>query len=64
MAKSVVFDEIHITIRVPNELPENQSEELHRILTGAAFKRRLRHAVRAVFQASPELADVRVSLNR
>ena len=64
MAQSVVIDELHVTIRVPNDLPEVRAEELHRALTGEAFMNRLRRAVRAVLRAFPELAVARVSLTR
>jgi len=64
VAKNIVFDEIHLTIRVPNELPETRSETLRRILLGEAFMSRLRRAVRGVVRASPELALVRVTLSR
>ncbi len=64
MAKSIVFDEIHVTFRVPQELPEDQSEGLHRTLTGKEFMARLQRAVRSVVRADPTLAIVRVGLSR
>ncbi len=51
MAKTVVIDEIHVTIRVPNDLPEVQADEVHRVLTGEDFMNRLRRAVRAALRA-------------
>ena len=64
MAKSVVIDDIHITIRIPNDLPETQTEAIRRTLQGDDFMDRLRRAVRAAVRAFPELAVVRVSLSR
>lgn len=64
MAKSVVIDELHVTIRVPNDLPEVRAEELRRALTGEEFMNRLRRAVRTALRAFPELAVARVSLTR
>jgi len=64
VAKSVVIDDIHITIRIPNDLPETQTEAIRRTLQGDDFMDRLRRAVRAAVRAFPELAVVRVSLSR
>ncbi|MFO0825898.1 MAG: hypothetical protein U0792_22730 [Gemmataceae bacterium] len=64
MAKSIVFDEIHVTIRIPNELSQNQSNELSRTLTGDDFMNRLRRAIRGVVRAYPELSVVHVALSR
>ena len=64
MAKTVVIDEIHVTIRVPSDLPEVRADEVHRVLTGEDFMNRLRRAVRAALRAFPELAVARVSLTR
>lgn len=64
MAKPVVIDEIHLTIRVPRDLPDARAEAVARTLTGAAFMARLRRAVRATLRAFPELAVARVSLTR
>ena len=64
MAKTVVIDEIHVTICVPSDLPEVRADEVHRVLTGEDFMNRLRRAVRAALRAFPELAVARVSLTR
>ncbi len=64
MAKTVVIDEIHLTIRIPSDWPDARAEEIGRTLTGADFMTRLRRAVRAALRAYPELAVVRVSLTR
>jgi hypothetical protein len=64
MAKTVVIDELHLTLRVPSELAERQLTAIHRILNDDAFLNRLRRAVLAVIRATPELAVLRVSLTR
>ncbi|MFO0825296.1 MAG: hypothetical protein U0792_19605 [Gemmataceae bacterium] len=64
MAKSIVFDEIQLTVRIPNEQPEHQTEALTRTLVSAEFRARLRRAIRDVVRAFPELAVVRVSFSR
>jgi hypothetical protein len=64
MAKSVVIDELHLTIRVPNDLPDDEAEAIRRMLARDDFMDRLRRAIRVVVRAFPELAVVRVSLTR
>ncbi len=64
MAKTVVIDELHLTIRVPAGLPDGQAEAVRETLAGAEFTDRLRAAVLSVVRAVPELAEVRVSLTR
>jgi hypothetical protein len=64
MPKTVVVDEMHVTIRVPTDPPEADAETVRRTLLGAEFMARLRRSVRLVFRAFPDLARVRVSLTR
>ena len=64
MAKTVVIDELHLTVRVPSDLPDAQAEAIRRTLAGADFMTRLRRAVRAVLRAFPELAVARAALTR
>ena len=64
MPKTVVIDEIHVTVRIPGDLPEAQADAVHRALAGEDFMSRLRRAVRAALRAFPELAVARVSLTR
>jgi hypothetical protein len=64
MAWSVVIDELHLTVRVPADLPDTDAEAARRTLAGAEFMDRLRRAVRVVIRAFPELAPTRVSLTR
>jgi len=62
--KTVVIDEVHITVRVPGELPDDAAEAVREALAGDEFMSRLRRAVRGVVRTFPELNVVRVSLTR
>lgn len=64
MAKTVIIDEIHLTARIPNDLPDDEAETIRRVLAGSDFMNRLRSAVRVVLRAFPDLSVVRVSLTR
>lgn len=64
MAKRVVIDELHLTLRVPNDLPDAPADAVRRTLAGDDFMTRLRRAVRAALRGPPELAVVRASLTR
>ena len=62
--KTVVIDEIHITVRVPGDLPDDAAGAVRETLAGDEFMSRLRRAVRVVVRAVPELNAARVSLTR
>lgn len=64
MAKTVVIDELHVTVRVPTELPEDEADAVRRTLAGDEFMERLRRAVRAAVRPFPELTPCRLSLTR
>lgn len=64
MAKTVVIDELHVTVRIFNDLPDTQTEDIRRTLAGDEFTNRLRRAIRSVLRAYPELHVVRVSVTR
>lgn len=64
MAKTVVIDELHMTVRVPNDLPDDGAEAIRRTLADDDFMNRLRRAVRAALRAFPELAAARISVTR
>jgi hypothetical protein len=59
-----VIEELHLTIRVPNDLPDDEAEAVRRTLEGDDFMGRLRRAIRVVVRMFPELTAVRVSLTR
>ena len=62
--KTVVIDEIHLTFRIPNDLPDDAAEAVRETLAGDEFMARLRRAVRVVVREFPELNVVWVSLTR
>jgi hypothetical protein len=64
MAKSVVIDELHLTVRVPADLPDADADAVRTVLAGAEFMGRLRRAVREAVRAFPDLLTARVSLTR
>jgi hypothetical protein len=64
MAKPIILDELHLTLRIPNDLPDDEAEAIRRVLAGDNFMSRLRRAVRAALLAVPELIAVRASLTR
>jgi hypothetical protein len=64
VAKTVVIDEFHLTLRIPNDTPEETAEVVRRALAGEDFMIRLRRAVRAALRGFPELNVVRVALTR
>jgi 2'-5' RNA ligase len=64
MAKTVVIDELHLTVRIPANLPDAQADAVRETLAGAEFTDRLRRSIRAAVRAFPELDVVRVTLAR
>jgi hypothetical protein len=64
MSKLVMIDELHVTLRVPADLPSARVEDVRRVLLGQAFLGRLRRLLRAALRSYPELAPVRAFLTR
>ena len=64
MAKTAVLDEVHVTFRMPSELPAARSDELGITLRSTEFMNRLRRAIRTVVRGYPELIVVTVSMSR
>lgn len=64
MAETNLIDEFHLTVRVPDDLPEAAVDAIRRTLAGDEFQERLRRALLDVFRAFPELTPCRVSLAR
>jgi len=64
MAKTVIIDEIHLTLRVTAALPSAQATVVRRTITSSTFMGRLRRACRLVVRAFPELAIVSVAVTR
>ncbi len=64
MAKTAVLDEVHVTFRMPGELPAARSEELGVTLRSTEFMNRLRRAIRSVVRGYPEFAVVTITVAR
>lgn len=64
MPKTIDIDELHLTLRVPTDLPDAEAQTVRRTLAGDESMGRLRRAIRAAVRAFPELAAVRLSLTR
>ena len=64
MAKSIILDEWHLTLRIPNKLADEQVEAIRQILASDDFLKRLRQGVRTTLGHFPELTVVRVTLSR
>lgn len=64
MAKTIVIDELHVTVRVPHDLSDDEAEAVRRTLAGYEFMARLRRAIRNAVRGLPDLTACRVSLTR
>ena len=64
MANTVPVDELHLTLRIPDDTTEETAEVIRRTLAGADFTDRLRGAVLTALRAFPELNVASVSLTR
>ncbi len=64
MAKIVVIDELHLTVRVPAGLPDEQADAVRETLAGSEFLDRLRRAIQDAVRAFPELASAKMSITR
>ena len=64
MAKTVVLDEVFVTVRIPAALPAAQVRAARRTLSGRAYLTALTNAVRRLVRSHPELAPLRLTLSR
>ena len=64
MTKTVVIDELHLTCRIPRDLPDNEADAVRRALGGKEFLNRLRRAVRDACRGFPALAGSRWMVTR
>jgi hypothetical protein len=58
------MDELHLTVRAPQGLPEPEYGVIHQALKDRRFLGQLRRAVRTVFRRQPALEKVKVTLSR
>lgn len=64
MPPTVIADELHVTVRMPADLPAAEVEAVRRTLAEPAFVDRLRAAVLAALREFPDLASVAVTVSR
>ena len=64
MAKSVLLDEWHLSVRIPSSLPAATVTSIRRALNASTFTAALRRAIRAVLRRRPALRPVRVVVSR
>lgn len=64
MAETNLIDELHLTVRVPDDLSQEKLAAVRQTLADDEFLERLRHAVQSVFREHPELVVAVVSLSR
>jgi hypothetical protein len=64
MARTVILDEIHLTIRVPRSLSNRQLEIVRLRLASTPFMTRLTRAIRAIVRTYPVLAPVSLTVSR
>lgn len=64
MPPTVVADEVHLTVRMPADLPAGDAEAVRRTLADPAFIDRLQAAILAAVREFPALAPVAVTVSR
>jgi hypothetical protein len=64
MAKTLLIEEFHLSVRAPSGLPERTYEAMRRTLDDPCFQAELRRATRDVCRRYPALARARVTLTR
>jgi len=60
LAKDILFDEFHLSVRAPPGLPDAEYDAMRLALDGKPFRAPLRRAARRVFGMFPALSRVRV----
>jgi hypothetical protein len=64
MPRYIVLDELHLTVSVPQDMPESTISTIRRHLNSAGFNAAIRQAIRSVFRHHPQLRKVRVRVTR
>ena len=64
MNRTVIIEQIHLTVRVPANLPDPAVVTIRSALADAAFVTRIRRAIRAAIRADPTLAPVWITFSR
>jgi hypothetical protein len=64
MARTILIDEFHLSIRAPRGLREPEYGAMRKTLDDRRFQSDLRRAVRGVFRRYPTLTRARARLSR
>lgn len=64
MSTYLIFDEFHLTVRVPADLEESACAAIQQILESRPFQTALRRAVRQVVRPYTDLKPIRVRISR
>lgn len=64
MPPTVVVDELHLTVRMPADLPAGEAQAVRRSLAEPAFVDLLRDAILAAVRQLPNLDKVAVTVSR
>ena len=64
MLPTLVADELHLTVRMPADLPAGEAEAVRRTLADRAFVDRIEAAIQAAVREFPALAPITVTVSR
>jgi len=64
MMKTVLFDEIHVSLFVPAGLSSKQSLAIRRITSSKEFDQKLAQAIKQVLEFYPVTKEVTITLSR
>jgi len=64
MARNILIDEFHLSVRAPHGLLDAEYQAIRRTLDDRRFQAALRRAIRGVFGKYPSLARANAKLSR
>ena len=64
MAKSLLLDEIHLSILIPSQLPMPDALAIRRTLKSIRFQSKLQRAIGDMLRQFPVLTKVRFTMSR
>ena len=64
MAKRIVIEEFHVTVRVLEDLPQTTTNSAIRTLRTKRFRSQLHQAIAEVFRRHPSLKAAKFTLSR
>jgi hypothetical protein len=60
----VIVDQFHVTLLVPEDMPDREASAVRKTLSGRRFQAALRRSMRAVVERFPSLAKIRFRVSR